>query len=89
MQLDKLTREQQSIEDEKRRMYKKATRVNKHQPAHYMPYKTPPELKNPAATASFNRLTDSATYRTGDGDTPIPARPGSLDFMKYPSKGIG
>ena len=29
----------------------------------------------------------ATTYRTGDGDLFPPPRPGSLDFLKYKSKG--
>ena len=29
----------------------------------------------------------TTTYRTGDGDLFPPPRPGSLDFLKYKSKG--
>jgi hypothetical protein len=35
-----------------------------------------------------NSLWERGIYRTGDGDTPLVIRPGSLDFKKWPSKGL-
>jgi DNA-binding MarR family transcriptional regulator len=39
----------------------------------------------PAPSNSINKL--SGTYYTGMGDTPVYYRPGSLDFLKCPSRG--
>lgn len=46
------------------------------------------EVRNPnlAPANTVNKM--AGTYKSGDGDTPVYYRPGSLDFMQCPSKGL-
>lgn len=83
------------------RMKKAATRVNTTQPLTHINYKSdkaPKEVRGKAPWAPRPRLENEATgpvndlwqrevYRTGDGDTVVPVRPGSLDFLNWPSRG--
>jgi hypothetical protein len=39
------------------------------------------------ATSRENDLWQRSTYRTGDGEVLTPPRPGSMDFLKWPSRG--
>ena len=45
-----------------------------------------PRVKRPNEATPPKSNYKATTYRTGDGDQIIPARPGSLDFLKYKSK---
>lgn len=85
----------------KSRLKKAATRVNSMQPITHLEYKSlkgAPELRGKEPWKPRKRLPNEApgqvddlwqrpVYRTGDGDIPVPPRPGSLDFLKWPSKG--
>jgi hypothetical protein len=82
----KMTKTAKTLDDEKRRMIKAATRVNKHAPAHCHAIQRDPAI---VASPTFSRLMEKDKYRTGDGDTAVVIRPGSLDFKKCLSVGIG
>ena len=47
--------------------------------------KKPKPKKTPAPSIDIMRR---ATYKYGDGDVILPKRPGSMDFMKWHSKGF-
>lgn len=80
---------------------KKVLRVNQHTSTHLhqnMSTKVDPRTiaggavinpRNEHTATAVNRvvITNSGPYRTGDGDVKSVYRPGSQDFLKYPSKG--
>lgn len=104
MEIDtyKMTKKGKAAADEKLRMKKAATRVNVSQPLHTLkPVSeratmrvkgaseyTPRERAPTEATGPVDDLWQRGIYSTGDGDTPLVIRPGSLDFKKWPSKGL-
>lgn len=46
-----------------------------------------PRVKRPNEATPPKSNYKATTYKTGDGDLFPPPRPGSLDFLKYKSKG--
>lgn len=46
-----------------------------------------PRVKCPNEATPPKSNYKATTYKTGDGDLSPPPRPGSLDFLKYKSKG--
>jgi hypothetical protein len=52
--------------------------------------KTGFQKRNPKPNEALSPQIDimrRETYKYGDGDTILPKRPGSMDFMKWPSRG--
>ena len=87
------------------RMREAATRVNQRTPisASDQPI-NPPDLSEAkpkrkpkyalprvqhAATGPSDNWRNRPTYKTGDGEVRAEPRPGSLDFLKHPSRGTG
>lgn len=61
---------------------RKPQALNKKKPKTYASPKHPH-----AARAPDDSVMTRGTYKYGDGDTILPHRPGSLDFLKWPSVG--
>ena len=98
----KMTKTNQELENEKRRIKRNATRVNSQQPLHYIKAVSDVAVKDKrlapkvryanddpdlVRAPTFNRMLDKDTYKTGMGEVLQAQRPGSEDFLRYPSKG--